>query len=151
VSDESAGAGWRSWVAVDHESPASRFKDWLAAVITLTIDFTIAGIAGWTTPRSTATSILGCTVGLGLIFWIGPQNLTRLGGNSQLVPYLPPNAVAPAEAVPSAPVEPREPDPSKVPLYYRLEWRAARWIFFIALAPVLIMFPLRKAIDQLVG
>jgi len=119
-------------------------------VILLTVYFSVAGLAGWMQPDKAGAAILGCSIALGLVYWVGPMRLARSTSGVQLVPWLPPTtgAVTPNSSADAATAD--DPDPSAVPTYYRVAWNATRWLFIVALAPLWLPFwAIRKTLDRI--
>ena len=134
---------------MDDESPTERLKNWIVSVVVLTAYFSVAGVVGWMRPYDAGISILGCSLGMAALWWIGPQKLAHMSSGTQLVPWLPPPAPSldepnPAEVDRSIAAL----DPASVPTYYRIWWTVSRWVIIVVFAPLwLPILGLRKLID----
>src|SRR4051794_40647542 len=116
----------------------------------LTIYFSVAGLAGWMQPDSAGAAILGCSIAMGLVYWIGPMKFARATSGVQLVPWLPPTTSAAVREVPHDAALEDDPDPTAVPTHYQVVWNSTRWLFIIAFAPLwLPVWAIRKALDRI--
>jgi len=59
-------------------------KNWIASVIMLTTYFSTAGHVGWMKTADAAAVILGCSIAMGLVYWVGPMKLARASSGVQL-------------------------------------------------------------------
>jgi hypothetical protein len=117
----------------------------------LTIYFSVAGLTGWMQPDEAGAATLGCSIAMGLVYWVGPTRFARTTSGVQLVPWLPPttSAVAHEPSAADGVVE-EDPDPASVPTYYRVAWNTTRWVFIVAFAPLWLPFwAIRKTLDRI--